>query len=196
MKSQLLTNMAAPERSCAPPACGEFTNSGEAIIVSRKKNGSGRLSMEGKIRGAIPVQLTENLTELRDGSDEHPIVLPNLKRVTSEGVPRILVMLADGQIAYWDVAAFGSDKKLVTKDGVAKFVDDYSSDLFSGEICESSCNDIDAGVGLRAIPVNCPGKPPRVMYQIVRTPKCCCTMDDISCEGDCTSLLGFEIPTV
>jgi hypothetical protein len=185
--------MAATSRSCAPPACGEFTNSGEAIIVSRKKNGSGRLSMSDKVRNAIPVQLTENTVELRDGSDLHPILLPNLKKVTSEGVPSILVMLADGQIAAWNISAFAGEKKLVTKNGQAMFVDDYSSDLFSGEICEGQCDEVDASIGVRVITHNCPGKPPKTMYQMIRIPKCCCTLDELQCSGgDCTSL-GFPV---
>jgi hypothetical protein len=184
----------ATSRTCAPPACGEFTNSAEAIIVSRKKNGSGRLSMDGKIRSAIPVQLTENLVELRDGSDAHPLTLPNLKGITSESVPRILIMLPDGQIAYWDMAAFAGHKRLVIENGSAKFVDDYSSDLFSGEICEGTCDDIDAGLGVRLITHNCPGKPPKTMYQLVRTPKCCCTLDELQCSGEACTSLGFTIP--
>lgn len=186
--------MATQERSCAPPACGEFVNSAEAIIVSRKKNGSGRLSMASKIRGgAIPIQLTENQVELRDGSDEHPIKLPNLKKISTEGVPGIVVLLADGQLAYWDISSFASQMKLVTENGTAKFVDDVSSDMFSGTLCESDCDGADAAVGVRTIQRNCPGKPPKTMFQLVRIPKCCCTLDDIACEGgDCTSL-GFNL---
>lgn len=151
--------------------------------------------MAGKIRGAIPVQLTEHLVELRDGSDEHPITLPNLKRVISEGVPRIVVMLADGQLAYWDITAFAGEQRLVIQDGLAKFVDDYSSDLFSGAICDTDCNGVDNALGVREIVHNCPGKPPKTMYQICRIPKCCCSGADasIECDDDFTSL-GFDIP--
>jgi hypothetical protein len=149
--------------------------------------------MSDKIRGAIPVQLTENQVELRDGSDAHPILLPNLKRITTEGVPRIVIMLADGQLAYWDISAFAGEKRLVTENGLAKFVDDYSSDLFSGEICEAECDGVDAALGVRVITHTCPGKPAKTMYQMVRIPKCCCDLEDLDC-GDCETSLGFPVP--
>jgi hypothetical protein len=124
---------------------------------------------------ALVVQSTENLAELIDGSEHHPLRLPNLQKVIASGIAEILVRLPDGTIGALNFGQYtGGRKKLSIIDGVLTPEDDYLSDLFSGEICEADCSDIESALGVKQIVDTCVGEPDTIRYQLCRIPTCCC----------------------
>ncbi len=179
-----------PDRAnnCLPDTCdGRYekgTNLG--VYINNGSDCVQRLSRPVDIKSpSIPVQLTANIVELRDGSSDNPLKLPALQSTNAEAVPALLVMLADGTIAQWKFGNFSGAKKLVLENGSIKFADDYSSDLISSAICaETSCNQLDGLLGYKSIVHSCPGEAPRVMTQICLAPKCCCSDSDLAqdCE--------------
>ena len=185
------------ERSLIPSACDDNRESATAVAVylSGSDTCTHKLSRPRAMRNSsILVQLTENKVEHRDGSDEYPIILTGLKKYNGETVSELVIRLADGSLATWNIGNFSGRKKLVLDNGSLKLVDDLLSDLFAGAICEGTCNDIDAGLGVKTILDNsCIGKPPVVRYQIVRVPKCCCA--ETAAEVCATSIYVNEILT-
>ena len=181
-----------PERECVPVECQGQVKEGTNISVF-KAGADCQYPLTGKMRvrgGAIPIQLTENKVELRDGSVDYPITLPNLQKSNATSVGEILIRLPDGTIAAWDLGNFLGQRKLSLIDGYATFNNDYSSDLFSGEICEADCNGVESALGVKKIVKVCVGQPDTIMYQLCRIPVGC-TPDQASDNCDqLTSISG------
>ena len=160
-----------PERACVTTECDGVAKGASRLAAYKTKTGdcTVRLGSKSRIRGgSIPVQLTENTVELRDGSLDLPIVLQNLQKSNTPTVGEIMIRLPDGTLAAWDVSAFIGKKKLILQNGSLVFTDDYSSDFFSGAICEANCAEIDALLGVKRVVTSCPGEPDKIMYQICR----------------------------
>lgn len=169
--------MAIPEKACP----SNTTLVRGANLAVYPKGSSDPLALISKFRSAaIPVQINENTVELKDGSIDAPIYLQNLKKTNTPAVAELLVRLSDGSIAAWDIGNVNGEKILVIKDGQITAQDKYSSDLFDGSICEETdCSNVDSTLGVKQRVVVCPGQPDKVMWQICRIPKCCCTAEDI-----------------
>ena len=183
--------MPIPERTCIPADCQGQVKEVTGLAGFRR-GADCQYELTGKmarIRGAIPIQLTENLAELRDGSIEYPIVLPNLQKSNAEFVGEILIRLPDGTIAAWDLGNFLGLRKLSLTNGLATFSNDYSSDLFSGEICEADCSGVESALGVKRIVKTCVGQPDTIMYQLCRIPVGC-TPDQAS--GNCDPLTSIS----
>jgi hypothetical protein len=181
-----------PERQCVPVDCQGQVKEGTNISVF-KAGADCQYQLTGKMRvrgGAIPVQLTENKVELRDGSVDYPIVLPNLQKSNAAFVAEILIRLPDGTIAAWDLGNFLGEKKLTLVDGQATFNNDYSSHLFSGEICEEDCSGVESALGVKRIVKVCVGQPDTIMYQICRIPVGCSTDEAAQTCDPLTSISG------
>ncbi len=165
------------ERAQSPSACGD-TREGAAYVaayLSDTDDCTHKLRRPRSMRNAsLLVQLTEKTVEHRDGSEDYPIILPAIKKYNGEVVSELLIRLGDGSLAAWNLGNFTGRKKLVLENGKLKLADDLLPDLFAGEICEGTCNDVDAGLGVKMMVDNCPGQPTVTRYQIVRIPKCCC----------------------
>lgn len=181
------------ERAQSPSSCDDNRESASSLSVylSNSDDCVHKLRRPRAMKNpSIPIQSTENNLALADGSEEYPILLPGIKKYKGEAIREILVRLPDGSLAAWDISQFNGRKKLVLDNGSLKLVDDLLSDLFAGNICEGTCNDIDAGLGVKMISDACPGKPTVIRYQIVRVPKCCCA--ESTPLETCTASLYFD----
>lgn len=182
--------MSNPERACLSVDCAGAVKEITALSGFRRgEDCQYQLGAKFPIRGgAIPIQLTENKAELRDGSVEYPIALPNLQKSNAEFVGEILIRLPDGTIAAWDLGNFLGTRKLSLIEGLATFNSDYSSDIFSGSICEEDCSGVESALGVKRIVKVCPGQPDTIMYQLCRIPVGC-TPD--AAAGDCEDLTSI-----
>lgn len=167
--------------SCETTECHDYVNKGSNISVYIQGSDCTRqLKSSSTSKGAaIPIQLNGKLVELRNGSLDYPIKLEQLQSHNGPSVPFLLAALADGTIVKWSAAAIGkNDQKLITKDGVFTHANDYISDLLDGAICEADCDEVESTLGVKTITHRCLGQPDRVMYQLCRIPRCCCTEED------------------
>lgn len=143
------------------PPCDPLpaTESGKTLVVVGEDNCLKQLIAHESIAGnpAIPIQLTDGKVELRDGSAEFPIELPNIKTQTGGSVSKILYRDASGAIVNW-VPETGSclDHKLIFRDGSLTFVPDCLPPILCADICAvTSCSEFDYLLGLREAEINC-----------------------------------------
>lgn len=164
------------ERSCGTAVCDAFDYRAQALAVYDKGDDcTRRLRRQRAITGpSIPIQLTDDVTELRDGSEEFPIKLPAMQAFVGEAIPAIVGILPDGTLVAWKAGYFSGRKKLVLDGSTFKLTGDYLSDLFDQPICEADCNEIDGALGYKAVTTSCPGEPSKTVYQVCRIPTCCC----------------------
>ncbi len=188
MKS--LTNITMP-LEIPSRACDATEYKGQALAVYKKGSDSTvRLRRQRAIKSpSIPVQLTEELTELRDGSTEFPIKLPAMQKYIGEAIPKLVGMLPDGTLVAWDFGYFSGRKKFVLEAGQMTMAGDYASDLFDQPICEAACDEVVGSIGYKALIETCPGQPPKTVYQICRIPACCCP--DVPTE-DCGTYAALD----
>lgn len=165
--------MAIPEKSCPEEVCESASNKGSYILIWFKSCWR-KLTRNTAINNpSIPVQLTENTVELRDGSVNFPIRLPAIQKSNATAITALMIMTADGTIQSWDPSNQFGKKRLVLIDGAIVLVDDYSSDLFDASMCSGGCADIDGIIGYKEIPIVCPGEPDRIAIQLWKLPACC-----------------------
>lgn len=175
------------DRSCSPSSCNDKKRSGASIAVYEKGSDcTVRLTRNRAIKNpSIPIQLTENNVELRDGSSEFPIKLPGLEVSNLSTMAGLIGVMPDGKLVWWKFGNFDGKKKLAVKNGVLTIEEDYGSDVIAATICaEDSCNALDGLIGYKTIVNRCQGEPDRVMTQLCLAPKCCCpTSEAESCEA-------------
>jgi len=187
--------MPDPERACTTVECDGVAKGATHLAAYKTKSGdcTVRLGSKSRIRGgAIPIQLTENTVELRDGSIGSPIVLQKLQKSNAASVGELMIRLPDGTLAAWDVSAFIGKKKLILQNGSLVFTDDYSSDFFSGAICAANCSEIDALLGVKQVITTCPGEPDKIMYQVCRVALDCGFEGSV--DANCQALVVNTIP--
>ena len=183
------------QRSCVTNGCNDKQQKGSAIgvYINGDDSCTHKLQRPRAMRSAsLIVQLTEDSVEHRDGSLDFPLKLPAMQKSNLPGMPAILGILADGTIVAWSAGNFTERKKLVIENGQFTLKDDTLTDLFADGICEGQCNEIDGALGYKTIVDNCPGREPKVAYQICRIPTCCCADEaQVTCDT-CEELEAFN----
>jgi hypothetical protein len=167
-------------------ACDTSDYKGQAIAVYHKgSETTTRLRRQRAIKApSIPVQLTDELVELRDGSSEFPIKLPAMQKHVGESLPKLLGMLPDGTVVAWDFGYFSGRKKFILEAGQIKMTGDYASDLFDQPMCTANCDEIVGAIGYKVITETCIGQPSKEVYQLCRIPACCCPESEAEDCGD------------
>jgi len=184
------------ERSCVTNGCNDQQSKGSAVgvYINGDDSCTHKLRRPRAMRSAsLIVQLTENEVEHRDGSLDFPIKLSAMQKSNLTGMPAILGILADGTIVAWSAGSFTERKKLVIENGLFTLKDDTLTDLFSESLCEAQCDQVDGALGYKTIVDNCPGREPRIAYQICRIPTCCCGDDELTVCTTCAELEAFNI---
>lgn len=187
--------MSHPQRAGTVTQCNDFIDKGIGLSVYDRVGDSCTRILKRKHSihsPSIPIQLTDKLLELRDGSVNNPIVLPALQKSKESGVPSIVGILADGTLVAWHASNFANKSKIVIRDGLFTVVDDVSSDLFDSALCEETCDLVEGAIGYKRIISRCKGKPDKVRYQLFRIPVDCSDGGVID-EDDC-SLTLVEYP--
>lgn len=122
--------------------------------------------------GGIPVQVSENEIELKDGSPSHPIALPGMQTNGTLSAPILLTQLSDGTFQAWKASLMSGKKKLVAYDGSFQFEEDVHGDLFTDKMCSARCVELDGIIGYRDVVVRCEGQPDYNAVQIFKVPLC------------------------
>jgi len=178
-----------PTRSCGTSECNSTEYKGQALAVYQKgEDCTKRLRRQRAIKApSIPIQLTDDLIEHRDGSEAFPIKLPAMQKYVGESLPKLIGMLPDGTLVAWDFGYFSGRKKFVLNAGQITMSGDYGSDLLDNPICEAACSEIEGAIGYKATTESCPGQPDKTVYQLCRIPACCCegapTEDCPACDA-------------
>jgi len=188
-----------PTRATTTPTpCDGRQEKGVAIgvYINQGQNCTQRLSRPSDMRNpGIPIQLTEKLVEIRDGSAKYPISLPGLQKSNEKSMSALIGISPDGTLVAWSFKNFPGKKKLTLINGLLTLSDDLGSDLLAGTICaESNCNAIDGMLGFKTILQTCPGEPDRIVTQICAAPKCCCEANQEEDCNNCAELNNLITP--
>ena len=177
-------------RSCGTTDCDAQDYKGSHLAVYHQgEDCTRRLRRNRAITGpSIPVQLTENNVELRDGSEAYPLRFPALQKHNTEAIPALVGILPDGTLVAWNFGYFSGRKKFVLENGTMKLVGDYLSDLFDQPVCEADCGEVAGALGYKVITQNCIGEPTKEVYQVCRIPSCCCEDAPAESCDDCAAI--------
>lgn len=187
-----------PTRSCGTSECNSSEYKGQALAIYQKgEDCTKRLRRQRAIKApSIPIQLTDDVIEHRDGSDAFPIKLPAMQKYTGTALPKLLGMLPDGTIVAWDFGYFAGRKKFVLDGGQITMSGDYGSDLLDQPICSAACAEISGAIGYKAIIESCIGQPDKTVYQLCRIPACCCETSPAEVCVACAALDAIVNPVV
>lgn len=154
-------------------ACNTFSDSGKGIVIWLDEDCYHRLSPPPETSNpSIPVQLSLQSVELRDGSVENPISLPAIQPHTDYSAATLLIQTAGGTLKSWKAANLTGKKKLVSFEGAFTFVEDLNTDLFAGTMCSAQCKDIHGLIGYREGVLQCTGQPDIPIIQLFKVPVC------------------------
>lgn len=123
---------------------------------------------------SIPVQVSADSVELRDGSYASPIQLPQMQRIVGGSFSSLMIMLSDGTIKRFSPNELCGRNKLIFENGKFSLEEDTIPDLISTDICEGGCDDVDYVVGAIRVPQGCPDGTTRDVIQLKLIPRCCC----------------------
>lgn len=163
-----------PEYFTSPCDPLDLTFEGKSLVVIDSDNCLKQLGPNSEMTStsAIPVQLSSGRVELRDGSDQFPIELPNIKTQTGGSVNRILFRDSSGAIVNWlPIAINCLDHKMIFRDGSFTFVPDCLPSIMCVDACEiTACDEFDYILGLREFELECEDETITIL-KLVKIPK-------------------------
>lgn len=123
--------------------------------------------------GQAIVQYTEaGKVEIRDGSQNYPIVLKNLEKQIGGTIDSIIIRDGSGKLkAFSPSTGDCLDYKLISRNGLMSLVPDTLPSILEQDVCEvSSCEEFDYFLGLKEQEVSCDGDT-IVFLKLVKVPK-------------------------
>lgn len=154
-------------------ACNTFSDSGRGLVIWLDEDCYHRLAIpDGMNNPSIPLQVSNQAVELRDGSAEKPIELPAIQKHDGYSTAALLVQSESGSIRSWRASGLTGRKKLVLLEGVFTLVEDLNTDLFADTMCSAQCKDIHGLLGYREGFVQCDGQEDIPVIQIFKVPVC------------------------
>lgn len=149
------------------------TNAGFRLVVTTEEGCSAELvAHEDMSPGqSIPFITSSGSVELRDGSKEFPIELPNLQSRNNASVEALLTKGPSGELCYYKPIPNCIDQKVVSRDGLFLLSPDVVSQFINDDLCEvSSHEEFDYFIGAKEITVDCGGSP-TTLLRMVKIPK-------------------------
>lgn len=119
------------------------------------------------------VQYTESgRVEIRDGSQDYPIILKNLEKQIGGAIESIIIRDGSGKLkAFYPETNDCIDYKLISRDGLMSLVPDTLPSILEQDVCEvASCDEFDYFLGLREQEVSCDGST-ITFLKLVKVPK-------------------------
>lgn len=164
-----------PEYFDPPCDALDLTYQGKSLVVVNEDNCLKQLIPSESANSsypAIPVQLSPTSIELRDGSAEFPIPLPNIKTQTGGSIYRILYRDTGGNIVNWFPENESClNHKLIFNGSSFSFVPDCLPSILCADVCDAeTCADYDYVLGLREFEIEC-DEETITLLKLVKIPK-------------------------